>query len=267
MPVAVHSRYRDIADAIKQRIEAGEWQPGGKLPRLDDFAKEYEANRDTIGRAIATLEVEGYVWAVQGRGITVRYGTIRPRRKRADEVKRNTKSLGYSFPSATEQEEWVRHGEATAGPARLNDERLAGLLGVRPGSDVWCRSRITGPPGEAPFQIATSWIHPRFTDLVEDVDRNPAAGEWLARIEKAGHFPIEWVEIHRARMPGKDEAAHLEIPSSLPVLEIVRLGRSGQDGEPVEVSEYVLASDRVETWHRLVRVGDANDPWPDDEAG
>ena len=76
----VHSRYLDIASKIRERIEGGEWAPGARLPRLDDFAAEYSANRYTIGRAIAALETEGYVWAVQGRGIAVRYGTMRLRR-------------------------------------------------------------------------------------------------------------------------------------------------------------------------------------------
>jgi GntR family transcriptional regulator len=72
------------------------------------------------------------------------------------------------------------------------------------------------------------------------------------------------MEIHQARMPTKAEAALLEIPTSLPVLEIVRVGNSGSDGKPVEVTEYIVASDRVETVHVLHRDESAQDPWPDD---
>ncbi len=262
--MAVHSRYLDIAAKIHKRIEAGEWPPGAKLPRLDDFAREYNADRMTISKAIKTLEVEGYVWAIQGSGITVRYGTIRPRRPRGDLVKRNQQSTGYSFPSASGQEMWIRHGKATSAPARLNDPRIARLLGVEPGAMVLRRFRITGPPAEAPFQINVSWIHPRVADLVADVDANPAAGEWLYRIERGGHWPIEWIEFHRARMPTREEATLLEIPTSLPVLEIVRQGKSGADGQPVEVTEYIVASDRVETVHVLRRDESARDPWPED---
>ncbi|SDT37945.1 GntR family transcriptional regulator [Actinoplanes derwentensis] len=262
----VHSRFRDIAAQLRQRIEANEWEPGTRLPRLDDLATEYSANRDTVGRAIALLETEGYVWAVQGRGIAVRYGTMRPRRPRGDLVKRNEHATGYSFPSASSQEVWVRHGKADNTPARLEDPRLAKLLGVEPGTEVPRRFRVTGPQAEAPFQINISWIHPRVADAVAHVDANPRAGEWLYQIEKAGHWPIKWMEIHRARMPTKDEAALLEIPTSLPVLEIIRVGTSGADDKPVEVTEYVVASDRVETFHVLHREGDANDPWPDPES-
>ncbi|MFI0453726.1 GntR family transcriptional regulator [Actinomadura sp. 6N118] len=261
----MHSRYLDIAGKIRSRIEAGEWEPGAKLPRLDDFAAEYGANRDTIGRAISALEAEGYVWAVQGRGIIVRHGTIRPRRPRGDLVKRNTStdSPGYSFPSASARENWPHHVPPVAGPAPLTDPRIAGLLGVPVGSEVMRRFRVTGPESEPPFQIATSWIHPRGVEAVPEVTgQAPGPGDWLYRLEQAGHWPISWVEIHRARNPTKEEAALLEIPTNLPVLEIVRRGVSGADDKPIEVTVYVVASDRVETVHVLHRDDSAKDPWP-----
>ncbi len=262
--MAVHSRYQDLAAKIRRRIEANEWAPGTRLPRLDDFAAEYGANLDAVARAIAVLESEGYVWAVQGRGITVRHGTIRPRRPRGNLVKRNQQTHGYSFPSASSQEVWVQHGQAVTDLAELHGGRIAKLLGVPVGSLVLRRFRVTGPASEAPFQINTSWIHPRVAELVADVDKKPAAGEWLYRIEQAGHWPIKWMEFHRARRPTEEEATVLEIPTSLPVLEIVRVGRSGADLKPVEVTEYVVAGDRVETVHVLHRDASAQEPWPGD---
>ena len=263
--MAARPRYLDIAEEIRQRIEAGEWQPGTRLPTLDIFADQFEVNRNTIHRAIAVLEADGYVWAVQGRGTTVRHGTMRPRRPRGNLVKRNEQATGYSFPSASSQEVWAPHGEPVNGLARLDNPRIAALLGVDPGTEVHRRFRVTGPVSEPPFQIGTSWIHPRVASIVAQVDANPKAGQWLYLLEKAGHWPISWLEIHRARMPTPDEAALLEIPTNLPVLEIVRQGTSGLDKKPVEVTEYILASDRVETFQVLERFGDAKNPWPDDE--
>ncbi len=262
--MVVHSRYLDIAAKIRERIEAGEWAPGARLPRLDDFAAEYGANRDTIARAIRALESEGWVWAVQGRGITVRYGTIRPRRPRGNLVKRNATAPGYSFPSATSREVWKHHIPPTAGPEPLTDPRIAKLLGAPVGSLVMRRFRVTGPESEPPFQINISWIHPRVADVPGVSSQAPGPGDWLYRLEKAGHWPISWMEIHRARMPTTKEARLLEIATSLPVLEIVRVGTSGSDGQPVEVTEYIVASDRVETMHVLHRDESAQEPWPDD---
>jgi DNA-binding GntR family transcriptional regulator len=260
--MAANSKYRDIAADIRQRIEAGEWAPGTALPTLDEFAQEFDANRNTVHRAIGELETWGYVTATQGGRAIVRYGAVRTRRPRANLVKRNLRLRGYSFPSASAAEKWQRHGEASNTPTAVTDERIARLLGVEAGTVVPRRFRVTGPESEAPFQINISWIHPRVADIVADVDANPAAGEWLCRIEIAGHWPISWVEFHRARMPSKEEAKLLAIPATLPVLEIVRQGTSGGDEKPVEVTEYIIASDRVETVMTLDRDAGAIEPWP-----
>ena len=181
-------------------------------------------------------------------------------------MKRNATAPGYSFPSASSQEVWKHHVPPIARVEPLHDERIARLLGVAPGSKVTRRFRVTGPESEPPFQISISWIHPRVADIPGVASQASGPGDWLHRIERAGHWPISWIEIHRARMPTKDEAASLEIATSLPVLEIVRVGTSGLDGKPVEVTEYLVASDRVETVHVLHRDQSAEAPWPDGDA-
>jgi DNA-binding GntR family transcriptional regulator len=260
----VHSRYRDIADELRTRIKAGEWAPGSNLPAHTELAGEFGANRDTIGRAIAVLEADGLVWAVPSRGTIVRYGIQRQRRPRGNLVKRNvaTDGPGYSFPSASGQEVWHHHVPRLASIEKLADPRLAQLLGVPAGSPVLRRHRVTGPATEPPFQINNTWIHPRVADVPGVGAAADSPGDWLYQIEKAGHWPIAWVEHIRARMPAKEEAALLQIPPVLPVVEIVRVGRSGADGQPVEVTEYVIPSDRVEIIHPLHRDESAAGPWP-----
>ncbi|WP_211303134.1 UTRA domain-containing protein [Allonocardiopsis opalescens] len=171
---------------------------------------------------------------------------------------------GYSFPSASSQEVWTHHVTPEASHQPLTDPRIAKLLGVPVGTSVLRRFRVTGPVSEPPFQINVSWIHPRgVADAPEVASQGRGPGDWLYRLERAGHWPISWVEFHRARMPTKDEAGLLEIPTSLPVLEIVRVGTSGRDEQPIEVTEYVVAGDRVETVHVLHRDESAQAPWPD----
>jgi GntR family transcriptional regulator len=265
-----HSRYPEIAAALRARILAGEWEPGAYLPRLRDLAVQYDANRDTVGRAIGVLEAEGLVWAVPRRGTQVRYGMSRPRRPRGNLVKRNegTDQPGYSFPSAGAQEVWVHHVPRVARLDKLTDPRLARMLRVPEGTEVMHRQRVTGPAGEPPFQTNDTWIHPRgAADAPEVAGESPAPGDWLYRLEIAGHWPIEWRETHRARMPTKDEAGLLHIPVTLPVLEIVRIGMSGRDGLPIAVTQYVIPSDRVEQVVILQRDENAVGPWPDDADG
>jgi DNA-binding GntR family transcriptional regulator len=266
---AKNSRYPEIAALLRARILAGEWEPGSTLPTLDKLAAEFDADKNTVSRAISeVLEPEGLVWAVPKRGTIVRHGQARPHRMRGNLVKRNvaTEGSGYSFPSASGQEVWKHHILATAKPERLEDPRIARLLKVPVGSEILLRHRVTGPEDEPPFQINNSWIHPRVADIPGVAGKAPGPGDWLYRIEKAGHGPLSWMEYHRARMPSKEEAAELQIPVTIPVLEVVRVGRSALDGDPVEVTEYVIPSDRVETVHELHRDESAQWPWPEDEA-
>jgi DNA-binding GntR family transcriptional regulator len=260
------SRYLDIAAELRRRILGGEWEPGAKLPRMTDLAAAYGVNRDTLARAIAILEAEGLLWAVPRRGTVVRYGMSRPRRARGNLVKRNvgTEGPGYSFPSASAQEVWEHHVPRVNRLDKLDDPRLAAMLRVAPGTEVMHRHRVTGPVTEPPFQTNDSWIHPRGTAAAPDVADNPdSPGDWLYRIEAAGHGPLTWRETHRARMPSKEEADQLQIPVTLPVLEIVRVGYSAKDGLPIEVTQYVIPSDRVEQTVVLERAEGAQWPWPE----
>jgi GntR family transcriptional regulator len=263
-----NSRYPEIAAALRARILASEWAPDSTLPTLDALAAEYGADKNTVSRAISeVLEPEGLVWAVPKRGTIVRYGMARPHRLRGNLVKRNvaTGGPGYSFPSASGQEVWRHHVPPTARPEKLQDPRIARFLKVPVGSEILVRHRVTGPEAEPPFQVSNSWIHPRVADIpgVAAVVPGPVS-DWIYRIEKAGHGPLGWIEYHRARMPAASEAAELQIPVTIPVLEILRVGRSALDGEAVEVTEYVIPSDRVETVHELHRDESAAWPWPED---
>ncbi|MEV4753005.1 GntR family transcriptional regulator [Streptosporangium sp. NPDC049248] len=261
------ARYKKIAEDLRRRLQSGEWQPGETIPRMADLAAHYKAARGSVAAAIGELEAEGLLVSIPRRGTMVRQGTMRLRRPRGNLVKRNvaTDNPGYSFPSASGQEVWKHHIPPVAASEPLTDPRIAKLLGVPVGTAVMRRFRVTGPESEPPFQINISWIHPRgVADAAEVASQAPGPGDWLYRLEKAGHWPISWMEIHRARMPTKDEASLLEIPTTLPVLEIVRVGTSGRDGQPIEVTEYIVASDRVETVHVLHRDESAQDPWPED---
>jgi GntR family transcriptional regulator len=256
-----------IADALRARIKDGIYPTGKNLPRRVDLMEEFGASRALIDRVVGVLQAEGLVWAVPHKGTVVRYGMARQRRPRGNLVKRNTvtDSPGYSFPAATGTEVWHHHITPTATVEPLDNVRLARMLGVLEGSLVLRRHRVTGPVTEPPFEVCDSWIPPDVASEVPEVaNQDPGPGGWLAWIEKAGHWPISWMEFHRARLPTPDESAELQIPLSVPVLEIVRVGRSGKTGKPVEVTVYVIPSDRVETIQVLKRDESAQEPWPDE---
>lgn len=58
----------DIANALKKRIEAGEWLEQGRIPPERDLASEFGVARNTVRRAVGLLQESGAVNRQVGRG-------------------------------------------------------------------------------------------------------------------------------------------------------------------------------------------------------
>ncbi|PZF93334.1 winged helix-turn-helix domain-containing protein [Micromonospora deserti] len=69
---AIPLSYVDIAADVTARIEAGEYQPGDKLPSYSKLAELYSVSFSTAARAVALLRDRGVVVGAPGRGVYVR---------------------------------------------------------------------------------------------------------------------------------------------------------------------------------------------------
>jgi DNA-binding GntR family transcriptional regulator len=65
-------KYRQVADDLRDRIEAGEYPVNGLLPTKPELMKRYEASLGTIDHAIAELRKLGLVETLQGVGMFAR---------------------------------------------------------------------------------------------------------------------------------------------------------------------------------------------------
>ena len=63
--------YQQIADTILEQIQAGELEPGARLPSEHDLGEQYGVGRNTIRHALSELAAQGYVESVQGVGTFV----------------------------------------------------------------------------------------------------------------------------------------------------------------------------------------------------
>lgn len=63
--------YIQLREIIRNKIEAGEYIPGGKIPSENEFVAEYGVNRLTVRNAIGTLVKEGLLKQVKGKGVYV----------------------------------------------------------------------------------------------------------------------------------------------------------------------------------------------------
>jgi GntR family transcriptional regulator len=71
-PLAPVPRYKQIADILRGRIEAGELEADRPIPSEAQIQQEFGVARETARKAVALLRDEGWVITVPGLGTYVR---------------------------------------------------------------------------------------------------------------------------------------------------------------------------------------------------
>jgi GntR family transcriptional regulator len=67
-----------LADELRERIHAGEWAPGDRLPSEPELARRRTVSRSSMRAAITMLEEEGYVSRRHGSGTYVTHRPVLP---------------------------------------------------------------------------------------------------------------------------------------------------------------------------------------------
>jgi len=70
-PDARTATWEQLAQILRERITAGEYRPGRKIPSLMALTDESGLSQNTVKRAISQLKDEGLLEGVQGRGVFV----------------------------------------------------------------------------------------------------------------------------------------------------------------------------------------------------
>lgn len=142
-------RYLDIADDIRSRLSAGDFERG-RLPSESDLSETYGASRVTVRKALDALRSEGLIDAQQGLGWFAAGGD--PLRQRLGRLGTIEAQLAASGVSSQRD---VLELRAMVAPARvrsvLNVERVIRLLrrnmaDGRPFAlvTVWCPEALAG---------------------------------------------------------------------------------------------------------------------------
>ena len=88
------AKYEGIYRSIKKRIEAQDYPYQSLLPSENTLIEEYDCSRNTVRRAIAELVADGYVQAMQGRGVRVILYSLAPAGMRSSTMRRFRRSSG-----------------------------------------------------------------------------------------------------------------------------------------------------------------------------
>jgi DNA-binding transcriptional regulator YhcF (GntR family) len=88
------SKYHQIADILKSRIEGNEFPCSGRIPSQRELAETYGVTLPTVNKAIAQLSMQGYLYQEHGKGTFVS--------KTINETKRRSNNIGLAFPIRNE---------------------------------------------------------------------------------------------------------------------------------------------------------------------
>ncbi len=236
---------RRIADAVRGLITSGELAPGDKLPSERELARRFSTARNTAREAIRLLTEEGLVTAQHGRGVfvrekqrLVRWGSERYSRRAYRETGLTPFRLEMARQGKTARVE-VTSIEQITPPFDVAERLMAS-----PEEPSVLRRCNTYYADDEPLQVVTTYI--RWADAEGTALLQPKTGPGgiYGRLEERGHLMTTGQDEILARMASHEEAKTLNLPSGVPVLEVLHTSLD-QDGQPFEVSRFVHRADRA----------------------
>jgi GntR family transcriptional regulator len=231
--------FRQIADQLREAIQRGDLEPGGRVPSEAELIDHYGVARMTVRQAVAELKAEGLVIAEHGRGVFVR---SRPtvRRLASDRFARRHREAGKAAFLA-ESESLGAPGVDQLEVGQISaSKRVAGLLRLRAQSKVVRRDRRY-LIDDIPVELATTYVPLSIARGTPITSQDTGPGGVYARIEEAGHRLASFTEEVGARMPTPEERRRLSLPEGTPVITVTRVAYD-IDSEPVEMTDTVKSA-------------------------
>jgi GntR family transcriptional regulator len=220
-------RYREIADVLRGRVEAGEFAPGRLLPSEAELSAAYGASRVTIRKALESLRADGLADARQGFGWFVAGSPVRQTLGRLGTIEDQLASSG-----AKPGRRVLDFGFVKA-PRRVRE-----ALG--PSVETVLRVRRVNLADGVPFARVTVWCPEALGAGLSRNDVEHSSFYELLDVPLGGA-----VQTIAATAASEADASVLEIPVGSPVLRCERV-TSDVDGNPVLYSEHVFPGLRTE---------------------
>lgn len=221
--------YKLIRDDMLRRITEGTLEPGQSLPSERDMCLTYDTSRMTVRQAIGELELQGYVYRIQGKGTFVA----------------SQKVIQPLFHISGFTEDMRKRGKTPQSRVLFcgtlkADKRTASRLGIALGEAYVCVKRLR-LADEVPMAVETSCLRYDLCSRVLDYDlEQNSLYQILTSVVglslKNGNQYIE------AGLTNEAQAVLLGVPTGSAALLIERHVLT-ETGVPVEVAHSVYRGD------------------------
>lgn len=250
----------EITALLRAQIDDGEYQPGDRLPTIEELVDEHGVSRQTARSALNQLKDQGVAEYLGGRsGTTVRRRPVE-RMVRARAMERD--NLGY-YSGANVQHWRQVEGTQTIVAHEPPPRDIALALGIEPGRPADVRKRLNGDPNAPIYrQLTDSWLHPEIVEALPILTGDTGLGGIYDRIEEWAEQPIIWEEEIMGATPTPDERKALLLPKGVSLLRVVRTSTITLERRAlvVEVNDIRMSAELFSVRYSMTRSGDAK--WP-----
>ena len=220
--------YRQIADAFREKINAGELKPGDALPTESSLQEAFNVSRVTVRQALKLLTEEQIVESIQGSGTYVK----------EERVNYDIYQLTGFYEKLADRNVDT-HSEVSIFEVLKADAKLAEKLNLSHDDKVWHVKRVRFIK-QKPVNLEETWMPlAMFPDLTWEVMEN-SKYHYVEQIKKLviDRSEQELVPI----MPSEEAIAALSLDPAKPILEKVSRGFL-KDGRVFEYSRNVFNTD------------------------
>lgn len=230
--------YRQISNAIRERILSGALAEGDRIPSARALCTEYGVSQVTALKAITTLQVEGLVEPRPGIGTIVTTDGLH--RGGKDRFEATAKTGRIYAPG-----EYARivSAEIVTAP-----DDIADVLGLEHGAQVIRRHRVTYGADDRARSISVSYHDAALADVAPDLlKRERIVGGPRYVEECTGRAGVAGTDALSARLATAEEAETLGLDQPAAVL-VSRCSLTDADGKHIEYGESVSPPDRQVTY-------------------
>lgn len=227
--------YEVVADAIREKIISGQWEPGRSLPTYDDLEAEHGVSRVVVRKVMDLLEAEGLITRAARSGTYVR---------RYTPVVRRSSQHYKSEPGAPFSEEALSAQYIPSyGHCTYEDhatEEIARRMGVEVGEPVM-RTDYVSTVNDRPVMLVYSHERLALTrgTLIERPEEGPFMTRGLvSRFTEIGLRPTLIKERTRSRMPRPSETSALLMERGTPV--VIKERTTMHDDLVLEVADLIF---------------------------
>lgn len=232
--------HEQISEALRAQIRAGELPVGSQLPTESALMVQFGVARGTVRRALRTLNEQGIVQTLRGKGTYVRSGHPEP--SIAQALVGLSEALSYSEKSLTTT---VLHQEVVSASSYPEFP-----VPLEPQEQLFFLDRVRHLDS-VPVARLRNWVRLRLTPGIEQTNFETTSLFTAMDTTAAGHVS-SGRRTFEAVLPEADIAKSLQIATTVPLLFLKQVTYL-DDGTAVECSDVWMDSHHVTVAMNLTR--------------